>query len=329
MVPALSPALTKITRRLIGPLTPFARHNQKPPNLFDSSSRSSKTDQSRQRLNLEERSSSPLLHGIMTKNGMFERRESSGSGSSLTGTADTYRKRPFMIGVAGGTASGKSTVCEKIRALVVNEDAENGRQIITLSQDSFYRDLTAKESEQARKGMFNFDHPDAFDHQLMVKCLKDIKECRSTQVPLYDFKTNARIANEFTVIHPSDVVLLEGILVFYYKEVRDLFDMKLFVDTDADTRLARRVLRDIEERGRDLENVLFQYTNLVKPAFEEFCLPTKKHADVIIPRGADNTVAVELVAQHIQDIIYKRKIASKNGSPFTRSRSNSCGEISR
>ena len=134
----------------------------------------------------------------------------------------------------------QSTVCEKIRALVVNEDAENGRQIITLSQDSFYRDLTAKESDQAKKGMFNFDHPDAFDHQLMVKCLKDIKECRSTQVPLYDFKTNSRIANEFTVIHPSDVVLLEGILVFYYKEVRDLFDMKLFVDTDADTRLARR-----------------------------------------------------------------------------------------
>merc|ERR1712241_1146384 len=270
--------------------------------------RSSKTDQSRQRLNLEEKSSSPLLHGIMTKNGMFERRESSGSGSSLIGTADSYPKRPFMIGVAGGTASGKSTVCEKIRALVVNEDAENGRQIITLSQDSFYRDLTAKESEQARKGMFNFDHPDAFDHQLMVKCLKDIKECRSTQVPLYDFKTNSRIPNEFTAIHPSDVVLLEGILVFYYKEVRDLFDMKLFVDTDADTRLARRVLRDIEERGRDLENVLFQYTNLVKPAFEEFCLPTKKHADVIIPRGADNTVAISLISEHILDILKDGKV---------------------
>merc|ERR1712141_63350 len=193
-------------------------------------------------------------------------------------------------------------------------------------------------------GMFNFDHPDAFDHQLMVKCLKDIKECRSTQVPLYDFKTNARIANEFTVIHPSDVVLLEGILVFYYKEVRDLFDMKLFVDTDADTRLARRVLRDIEERGRDLENVLFQYTNLVKPAFEEFCLPTKKHADVIIPRGADNTVAVSLVAQHIKDIIHKRNgscdcnnssgtpngsSGSSSGSPFTRSRSNSDSIVAR
>jgi uridine kinase len=329
MVPALTPALTKITSRVIGS---FARHKHKPPNSFVSGSRSSESDPSdhqqtqKRRLNLEESSPTHLLHGIMTKHdGMFERRESSGSGSSLV----ALDKRPFMIGVAGGTASGKSTVCEKIRHLVVNEDAENGRQIITLSQDSFYRDLTAKESDQAKKGMFNFDHPDAFDHQLMVKCLKDIKECRSTQVPLYDFKTNSRVEGEFTVIHPSDVVLLEGILVFYYKEVRDLFDMKLFVDTDADTRLARRVLRDIEERGRDLENVLFQYTNLVKPAFEEFCMPTKKHADVIIPRGADNTVAVELVAQHIQDIIYKRKIASKNGSPFTRSRSNSCGEISR
>merc|ERR1719232_226455 len=161
---------------------------------------------------------------------------------------------------------------------------------------------------------------------------------KSTQVPLYDMKTNSRIEDEFVTIHPSDVVLLEGILVFYHKEVRDLFDMKLFVDTDADTRLARRVLRDIEERGRDLENVLFQYTNLVKPAFEEFCLPTKKHADVIIPRGADNTVAISLVAQHIKDIIQKRNgicecnhsantpngsSGSSNGSPFTRSRSNS------
>ena len=142
---------------------------------------------------------------------------------------------------------------------MVSEDAENGRQIIMLSQDSFYRDLTPKESEQAKKGMFNFDHPgihipqifnefhqydlchiDAFDHQLMLKCLKDIQSGKSTQVPVYDFKTNSRVDDEFVNIYPSDVVLLEGILVFYYKEVRNLFDMKLFVDTDADTRLARR-----------------------------------------------------------------------------------------
>jgi len=275
---------------------------------------------------LEQTPVSHLVHGTMT----VERRESSGSGSSLAGGSHAEDfKRPFIIGVAGGTASGKSTVCEKIRKLVVSEDAQNARQIITLSQDSFYRDLTSKESEQAKKGMFNFDHPDAFDHQLMLKCLKDIQSGKSTLVPVYDFKSNARVDGEFVTIQPSDVVLLEGILVFYYKEVRDVFDMKLFVDTDADTRLARRVLRDIEERGRDLENVLFQYTNLVKPAFEEFCLPTKKHADVIIPRGADNAVAVELVAQHIQDIIWRRKngSASKNGSPFTRSRSNSDSSI--
>lgn len=319
------PALT--TSPLIGCL--LARHSARSSlsNVFHwrrlFASKSSKSDRLN---NLEENTPNHLIHGTMMSNNA-ERRESSGSGSSITQPSED-RKTPFMIGVAGGTASGKSTVCEKIRRLVVSEDAENGRQIIMLSQDSFYRDLTPKESEQAKKGMFNFDHPDAFDHQLMLKCLKDIQSGKSTQVPVYDFKTNSRVDDEFVNIYPSDVVLLEGILVFYYKEVRNLFDMKLFVDTDADTRLARRVLRDIEERGRDLENVLFQYTNLVKPAFEEFCLPTKKHADVIIPRGADNTVAVELVAQHIQDIIYRRKAtASKNGSPFTRSRSNSDSSV--
>ena len=299
---APSPAATCLIGRCF-----IGQSHQKLPNLFSwrlCSSSSTSSRSSKLAKHLEEHSNSHLLHGNMTG---FERRES--SASSLEGRD----KRPFMIGVAGGTASGKSTVCEKIRQLVVNEDAENGRQIITLSQDSFYRNLTAKESEQAKKGMFNFDHPDAFDHHLMIKCLSEIQSGKSTQVPVYDFKSNARIEGEFTLIHPSDVVLLEGILVFYHKEVRELFDMKLFVDTDADTRLARRVLRDIEERGRDLENVLFQYTNLVKPAFEEFCLPTKKHADVIIPRGADNTVAISLISQHVLDLLKGNR--SKQNSP--------------
>jgi len=254
----------------------------------------------------------------------FKRLDSTGSGSSLNGAEDITK--PFLIGVAGGTASGKTSVCEEIRKAVGNRhgNKETERQIITLSQDSFYRNLTNEESEQAKRGKFNFDHPDAFDHKLMLKCLSDIRSGKSTQVPVYDFKTNSRIEGQFDTILAADVVLLEGILVFYHKEVRDIFDMKLFVDTDADTRLARRVLRDIDERGRDLENVLFQYTNLVKPAFEEFCLPTKKFADVIIPRGADNKVAVNLVAQHIQDIIWRRNgTYSKSSSPTTRSRSNS------
>ncbi|XP_068808128.1 uridine-cytidine kinase 2 isoform X2 [Struthio camelus] len=114
----------------------------------------------------------------------------------------------------------------------------------------------------------------------------------------------AAVGKEETVtVYPADVVLFEGILAFYSQEVRDLFRMKLFVDTDADTRLSRRVLRDISERGRDLEQILSQYITFVKPAFEEFCLPTKKYADVIIPRGADNEVAINLIVQHIQDIL--------------------------
>ena len=123
---------------------------------------------------------------------------------------------------------------------------------------------------------------------------------KPTKIPVYDFKTNARVPGLFTSIYPSDVVIVEGILVFYFFAIRDFFNLKLFVDTDADTRLARRVLRDISERGRDLEHVLHQYTSLVKPAFEEFCIPTKKFADVIIPRGAENTVALDLIRQHIE-----------------------------
>merc|ERR1712110_1395119 len=218
-------------------------------------------------------------------------------------------RTPFMIGVAGGTASGKSTVCSTlVDKLGQSEVNAEEKQVVILSQDSFYRELNPVEISKANKGMFNFDHPDAFDNQLMESVLTDIINGRQTKVPVYDFKTNSRSPGEFTTIYPSDVILVEGILVFYYPTLRDMFNMKLFVDTDADSRLARRVLRDIEERGRDLENVLFQYTNLVKPAFEEFCMPTKKHADVIIPRGADNTVAISLISEHILDILKDGKV---------------------
>jgi len=234
------------------------------------------------------------------------------------------RRTPFMIGVAGGTASGKSTVCttlmDKLGQSEVNAEE---KQVVSLSQDSFYRELTPSEAAKAMKGTFNFDHPDAFDNELMESVLTDIIKGRQTRVPVYDFKTNSRAPGEFTTIYPSDVVLVEGILVFYYPALRTMFNMKLFVDTDADSRLARRVLRDIEERGRDLEHVLHQYTTLVKPAFEEFCLPTKKYADVIVPRGAENTVAIDLIKQHIQDIIWRSNGAR---SPAL-SRSNSESKI--
>ncbi|XP_077308759.1 uridine-cytidine kinase 2 isoform X2 [Lithobates pipiens] len=195
---------------------------------------------------------------------------------------------PFLIGVSGGTASGKSSVCSKIVQLLgQNEVDHHQKQVVMLSQDSFYRILTPEQKSKALKGLFNFDHPDAFDNELILKTLREIMEGKTVQIPVYDFVSHSRKEEPIT-IYPADVVLFEGILAFYVQEIRDMFRMKLFVDTDADTRLSRRVLRDLNDRGRDLEQILSQYITFVKPAFEEFCLPTKKYADVIIPRGADN-----------------------------------------
>nr|CAG4636129.1 EOG090X050I [Eubosmina coregoni] len=212
--------------------------------------------------------------------------------------------KTFLIGVAGGTASGKSTVCSKIMEKLGQDEIDHRqRQVVCISQDSFYRELTPAESLKAAKGCFNFDHPGKkiiISQNFYYYYILDGRVC---SIPVYDFKTNSRRVDEFVTIYPADVLLFEGILVFYLPEIRNFFHMKLFVDSDADTRLSRRVLRDIRERGRDLEQVLSQYTSLVKPAFEEFCLPSKKYADVIIPRGSENTVAIELICQHIRDIV--------------------------
>ncbi|XP_029939058.1 uridine-cytidine kinase 2-A [Salarias fasciatus] len=226
---------------------------------------------------------------------------------------DGAHRQPFLIGVAGGTASGKSSVCSKImEVLGQNEIDHHHRQVAILSQDSFYKVLTSEQKAKALKGQFNFDHPDAFDNDLIITTLLDIMEGKTVQIPVYDFVSHSR-KEETVTVYPADVVLFEGILMFYSQEIRDLFQMKLFVDTDADTRLSRRVLRDISERGRDLESILTQYITLVKPAFEEFCLPTKKYADVIIPRGVDNTVAINLIVQHIQDILNGGLVKQLNG----------------
>ncbi|CAH1971211.1 unnamed protein product [Acanthoscelides obtectus] len=226
-------------------------------------------------------------------------------------------KAPFLIGVAGGTASGKSTVCKRIMEKLGQVDMDQKqRQVVCISQDSFYRDLTPKEIAKAEQGQYNFDHPDAFNETLMYETLKDVLAGKIVQIPSYDYKHHTLKKDEILTIYPADVVLFEGILVFYFPEVRKLFHMKLFVDTDSDTRLARRVPRDINERGRDLDQVLSQYMNFVKPAFEEFCSPTKKFADVIIPRGADNSVAIDLIVQHIRDILNnKRNSEERSISP--------------
>ncbi|XP_058997553.1 uridine-cytidine kinase 1 isoform X3 [Mustela lutreola] len=162
--------------------------------------------------------------------------------------ADRPHHRPFLIGVSGGTASGKSTVCEKIMELLgQNEVDHRQRKLVILSQDRFYKVLTPEQKAKALKGQYNFDHPDAFDNDLMHRTLKNIVEGKTVEVPTYDFVTHSRLA-ETTVVYPADVVLFEGILVFYSQEVRDMFHLRLFVDTDSDVRLSRR---DQEVRRRD------------------------------------------------------------------------------
>lgn len=222
--------------------------------------------------------------------------------------------QPFLIGVAGGTASGKTSVCHRIMCKLGQDCLPHTeRRVVTISSDSFYRVLTDDERQRARLGEFNFDHPDALDFQLILDTMNTLLDSQVARIPVYDFVTHARLKNEYIHVYPADVILFEGILVFYFPELRNLFKLKLFVDMDADTRLARRVIRDLKERGRELHSTIHQYTLFVKPAFEEFCQPTKKYADVIIPRGAENDVAINLIVQHIKEHLLP--MATENGSP--------------
>ncbi|MED6161470.1 Uridine/cytidine kinase UKL1, chloroplastic [Stylosanthes scabra] len=200
--------------------------------------------------------------------------------------------QPFVIGVSGGTASGKTTVCDMIIQQL------HDHRVVLVNQDSFYRGLRPEELERVSE--YNFDHPDAFDTEQLLECMGKLIAGQSVQVPIYDFKKHQRCSDSFRQVNASDVIILEGILVFHDQDVRDLMNMKIFVDTDADVRLARRIRRDTVERGRDINSVLEQYAKFVKPAFDDFVLPSKKYADVIIPRGGDNHVAIDLIVQHIR-----------------------------
>ncbi|KAL8551331.1 hypothetical protein ACS0TY_000424 [Phlomoides rotata] len=211
--------------------------------------------------------------------------------SSFTASDPTALKQPFVIGVSGGTASGKTTVCDMIIQQL------HDQRVVLINQDSFYRGLTPEESKLVHE--YNFDHPDAFDTEQLLECVEILKSGLSVHVPIYDFKTHQRSSDSFRQVNASDVIILEGILVFHDQRVRNLMNMKIFVDTDADVRLARRIRRDTVERGRDINSVLEQYAKFVKPAFDDFVLPSKKYADVIIPRGGDNHVAIDLIVQHI------------------------------
>ncbi len=201
---------------------------------------------------------------------------------------------PLVIGIAGGSGSGKTTVANIILERV-------GRQRIAyLPHDAYYRDLTGLPS--AQRELVNFDHPDSLESDLLAEHIRQLKNWQTIQLPIYDF-THDRRTGETIPVKPQRVILVEGILIFSEKQLRDLFDVKLFVDTDADLRFIRRLERDINERGRTTENVVKQYLSSVRPMHLEFVEPSKRYADVIIPEGGKNVVAMDMVIARIEALL--------------------------
>ncbi|CAH1372658.1 uridine-cytidine kinase-like 1 [Tenebrio molitor] len=206
--------------------------------------------------------------------------------------SEGQKVEPLVIGICGGSASGKTTVAEKII------ESLGVPWVTLLSLDSFYKVLNEKQREIANRNEYNFDHPDAFDFDLLISTLQRLKEGRKVEVPIYNFVTHARESRTKTM-YGANVIIFEGILTFYNPKVLAMLDMKLFVDTDADVRLVRRLRRDISQRGRDLEGVLKQYCGMVQPSFNHYIAPMKVHADIIVPRGGENEVAIQLIVQHV------------------------------
>ncbi|MFY0605038.1 MAG: uridine kinase [Flavobacteriaceae bacterium] len=198
----------------------------------------------------------------------------------------------LIIGIAGGTGSGKTTVVNQI----INELPAD--EVCVLSQDSYYKATNELSYEERTK--INFDHPRAIDFELIIEHLKDLKAGKVIDQPIYSFVTHNRTKDTIST-HPRKVVIVEGILIFNSEELRDLFDIKIFVHADADERLIRRVRRDINERGRDIDEVLNRYQDTLKPMHQQFIEPTKTYADIIIPNDRYNTVAIDIVRTVINE----------------------------
>ena len=201
---------------------------------------------------------------------------------------------PLVIGIAGGSGSGKTTVAQEILQRVGPE------RIAFIQHDSYYKDLTGL--PPAQRAEVNFDHPNSLETGLLICHIEQLKEGKSIKVPIYDFATHSRTDRSFTV-NPRGVIVVEGILIFADPTLRELFDVKIFVDTDADVRLIRRLQRDISERGRTVESVIKQYQTTVRPMHLEFVEPSKRYADVIIPEGGFNTAALDMVVARIESLL--------------------------
>ncbi len=200
----------------------------------------------------------------------------------------------ILIGIAGGTGSGKTSVAKALA-----RDFKKGETII-LEQDWYYRNLPRKEPDFVKS--WNFDHPDAIEFEGLAAALKELKGGQTIQVPQYDYASHSRKEESLTIL-PHRVVIVEGILILWEPRIRDLLDIRIFVDTDADIRFIRRLKRDIEDRGRSLENVIEQYYKTVRPSHETFVEPSKRYADVIIPEGSSNKVAIDLLRTKISTLL--------------------------
>jgi uridine kinase len=201
------------------------------------------------------------------------------------------RTPPLIIGIAGGTGSGKSTVAKVII------DRVGANHIALLPHDAYYKDLA--QLDPVQRAAINFDHPDSLETSLLIEHIKQLKNYHSIELPVYDFKTHTRTAATLH-IEPQPVILVEGILILAEKGLRELFDVKIYVDTDPDIRFIRRLERDIAERGRTSSSVITQYMSTVRPMHLEFVEPSKRYADVIIPEGGLNTVAMDMVVARIE-----------------------------
>lgn len=207
-------------------------------------------------------------------------------------------RQAFLIGLSGGSASGKTTVAESILEGLGYKDRPGACAIV--SMDSFYREFDEEERKMAFHNNFNFDGPKAFDFELLKETLEKMTQGHEVSIPVYNFATHSREKNARQLIAPVKVIIFEGILAFYDRDVVDMCDLKIFVDTDPDIRLVRRLKRDISERGRDIKGVITQYERFVKPSYEQFIEPTRDYADIIVPRGGQNFVAINLIVQHLK-----------------------------
>lgn len=201
-------------------------------------------------------------------------------------------RRPLIIGIAGGAGSGKSTISEKLKSI----NGENKVQII--EQNSFVKDFSSMNFDERKK--LNFEHPDSFDFDYLVRILKDLALGEDASIPSFDFVTLER-TDDFQTITPKDIIIVEGSLILYEKKLRDLFDIKVFIDTDSDIRLIRRIIRDTKEKSMPLEKIILEYISVVKPTNINFVEPTKRFADIIIPEGGKNEVAINILNAKIKE----------------------------